>query len=184
MQNIGWEHNYPTRVNYIVGLIYSQPVTIYLHVYILLQHPGKQYNVHTPRITSDWYQISNMLLYKFWDFQQICQIFSRYPKRPIPRLADFGLWILHPWWCRWTDGHHMIFSKKAILLPRIAMACAVRIRRKTTEINELESVDIPRVSGHQNPTSSDGATASQRGRLFEKITEIHIWVRENWSKSS
>ena len=79
-------------------------------------------------------------------------------------------------WCRWTDGHHMIFSKKAILLPRIAMACAVRIRRKPTEINELESVGTPRVSGHQNPTSSDGATASGSRRLSgksRKITEIH-----------
>ena len=43
---------------------------------------------------------------------------------------------------------------------KIVMVCAGRIRSKTTEINELESVGTPRVSGQQNPPCSDGATAS------------------------
>ena len=44
---------------------------------------------------SDWLA-TNMLLYKFGDFRQICQNFSPTPKFDIPSLADFGVWILHP----------------------------------------------------------------------------------------
>ena len=60
------------------------------------------------------------------------------------------------------------FHKNSFFLPQFAMACAARFRSKTTEINELESVGTPRVSGHQNPTSSDGATASGSRALSGK----------------
>ena len=49
------------------------------------------------------------------------------------------------------------------------MVCAGRRRSETTEINELESGDNPRVSGHPKRTSSGEDTASQSGPDFEKI---------------
>ena len=63
------------------------------------------------------------------------------------------------------------------------MLCADRRRLQTTEINELESVDIPRVSGHQNPTSSDGGTTSGsrslsgKSRLVRNIFRWNPWDR-------
>jgi len=48
------------------------------------------------------------------------------------------------------------------------MVCAGHRRSETTEINELESGDTPRVSGHPKPTTSDGDAASRSWRLFEK----------------
>ena len=79
-------------------------------------------------------------------------------------------------WCRWTDDHHMIFSGKSILLLRIAMVYARGIRSKPTEINKLESVDNPRVSGHLKRTSSGEDTVSQRGADFEKIRKSEVRV--------
>ena len=69
-----------------------------------------------------------------------------------------------PLWWGGADG----FSQNSFFVPQFVMACAVRIRRKTTKIKQLESVDTPRVSGHQNPTSSDGATASGTQSLSGK----------------
>ena len=48
------------------------------------------------------------------------------------------------------------------------MVCAARRRSQTTEINELESGDTPRVSGHPKRISSEEVTASRRQRLFGK----------------
>ena len=61
-------------------------------------------------------------------------------------------------WCRWANW---IFSKNHSTQSIFGTPWRGSYRSKTTEINELESGDTPRVSGHPKPTTSDGDTASQ-----------------------
>ena len=115
-------------------------------------HQAERYLTNIDR-TFEFFQLAKSLV--FIDFsvsKHISEKFENHAFRPI---------FVRNLYCRMKEwGGAGGFSQKSFFLPQFAMACAARFRPKTTEINDLESVDIPRVSGHQNPTSSDGATAS------------------------
>ena len=64
------------------------------------------------------------------------------------------------------------------------MVCAGRARSKTTKMNERESGDSRRVSGHPKRTISDEVTASQSRRLFGKSRKSTRFFRRNpWGRA-